>query len=982
MEVFCLVLLFCIFKSSPNLPKNRDLLYSGSNSETQKTIICISGFSPNASKKIVKSIFGRGGPVVGWGSDYESDVPHHPVLSRLKRRDLDDGVEMEETNESSLRFSDEKYHDIVISAEDEDCLFEDAVKDTLEIMEDPVILIEHEEVGRDKSDEHGNSKSVGADDITDETIFSSEWYAALKGKNMKLLRFEDEDVKDIIFNSLAETDKFYAYYAFVVGFSRRCFKHDKAVINGVECVRRRAWCCSKQGYEDSAAKKKRKKVYETDKLVTEEAANEKEEECEDATTLNKKKKKKMKTSLRGIKYSRIGCEAVFQVRLNRRTMEYEVVSFVPDHNHELAEPYERQFLRSCREVTMDDVRVVLALQMAQVLTSVAYEFIALQAGGLEFVGFMLKDLYNKLDEVKRNNMKRGDAESAINWLRMKGREEGHFFGRFTPDWERRLANLFWRASESLLDYNAFGDVVIIDTAIVADEKEATFTWVIEKFLQSMNNKHLITVLTDGYEVMRTVLKKLMPTTRHRLCAWHIGRNIGQNVKDVEVQKQLGKMLYASYTIDEWEEAWADIVAKHGLEEDPWITALYEKRDRWAEAFFRGNFCAGMCSTQRCEGINETVYLLDDYKSKNHKRKFDSHLKLIEEDAFNTFTNDIFVVIKGQIILKNRFSVRSCVQFGGSEDLMFYLSQYERPNRSWTVLYSSVDGKYSCSCLQFESDGVPCAHLFCVLKYRNVSVYPKSLIEDRWTTGGGRLKMVPTAAQCVDEMSGRILRYTTLMCEAKKACHNLSQSTEDFDSGIFQLSRLTKTSMKYREAKRPSVVELVVHPVPDNVLKDPVIARTNGMHRNSVPAANAGNENGGEGNRCGGCGVSVHNKRRCPLVKYTNKGPGKCQKSSKKSKTVISGKSAKPHRSDKSGKPSKSAKTETSENVGEHGYEENVPATSEFEGNEPNQSRNAYTMQRSPSNAADTDTFVGDECHDNVKMADVNSQVGESCQINE
>lgn len=69
-------------------------------------------------------------------------------------------------------------------------------------------------------------------------------------------------------------------------------------------------------------------------------------------------------------------------------------------------------------------------------------------------------------------------------------------------------------------------------------------------------------------------------------------------------------------------------------------------------------------------------------------------------------------------------------------------------------------------------------------------------------------------------------------------------------------------------------------------------------------------------------------------------------------------------------------------MGEHGYEENIPATSEFEGNEPNQSKNAYTTQRSPSDVVHTDTFVGDECYDNVNMADVNSQVGKSCQINE
>ena len=58
----------------------------------------------------------------------------------------------------------------------------------------------------------------------------------------------------------------------------------------------------------------------------------------------------------------------------------------------------------------------------------------------------------------------------------------------------------------------------------------------------MNNKHPKTVVTYGDEVMRTVLNKLMPTKWHRLCAWHIGKNIGQNVKDAEVRKELGKMI--------------------------------------------------------------------------------------------------------------------------------------------------------------------------------------------------------------------------------------------------------------------------------------------------------------------------------------------------------------------------------------------------------------------------------------------------------
>ncbi|KAL6129157.1 hypothetical protein ACLB2K_072510 [Fragaria x ananassa] len=507
---------------------------------------------------------------------------------------------------------------------------------------------------------------------------------------------------------------------------------------------------------------------------------------------------------------------------------------------------------------------------------------------------------------------------------MKGHEEESFFGRYTPDGEGRLANLFWRDNESLLDYNAFGDVVIIDStyktntyccpfilfvglnnhrvsvlfacAIVANEKEETFTWVIQKFLESMNNKHPKTVVIDGDEVMCTVLNKLMPTTRHMLCAWHIGRNIGQNVKDVEVQKELGKMIYASYTIDEWEAAWDNMVDKFGLENNTWITALYEKRER---------FYSGV-------GYLRNRVLLDIYKSKNHKRKYDSHLKRVEEDVFNIFTDDIFVVIKGQILLEASFSVTSRIQFGGSEDLMFYLSQYERPNRSWTVLYKPVDGVYSCSCLQYELDGILCLHIFSVLKYQNVSVYPKSMILDRSTKGGGRLKVDHTAAKSGDDMSGRLLRYFALMAEAKKACHNLSYSAEVFDTGMVQLCGLVESSVNYWGSKKPRADQ-----EPDNgmcnVLKDPVIARTKGMYGNKVVVA--ANRNVGEGNKCQKCGIPGHNIRICPLLVVETDLVGK---SVKFGRSAQFGRFEKSTKADKFGNAEKSKKSAKAGNAAKSG----------------------------------------------------------------
>ncbi|KAL6191652.1 hypothetical protein ACLB2K_038042 [Fragaria x ananassa] len=558
------------------------------------------------------------------------------------------------------------------------------------------------------------------------------------GKEVNLLTYED--LKDITFRNVKEGEKFYGYYYFVIGFCKRVYKNDKVTINGVEHVSRKVWCCSKEGCEKSAANGKPDVVHNSETETKEQHAS------EDETCLKKRKKKK--NAVRGWKYSRTGCEAVFVLRLDKKMM---------------------------LEVTEDDISVVLALQTAHVPTSVAYEFLALQAGGPQFVRFMLKDLYNKLDEVRKHNNNKGDAQAAINWLRMKGHEEKSF----------------------LAGSNNHRGSVLFACAIVANEKEETFTW---------------------------------------------------NMKDAKVQKELVKMIYASYTIDEWEAAWDNMVDNFRLENNTWITALYQKRDRWAETFFRGQFCVGMCSTQRCEGYNGKIktrigrftvlsdflprfysgvgylrnrVLLDIYKSKNYKRKYDSHLKRVEEDVFNIFTDDIFVVIKGQILLEARFSVTSRIQFGGSEDLMFYLSQYERPNRSWTVLYRPVDGVYSCSCLQYKSDGILCPHIFSILKYQNVSVYLKSMILDRWTKGGGRLKVDHTTAKSGDDMSDRLLRYSALMTEVKKACHNLSYSAEGFDTGMIQLCGLVESSMNYRGSKKPRVADQEPDNGMCNVLKDPI-----------------------------------------------------------------------------------------------------------------------------------------------------------------
>ena len=43
----------------------------------------------------------------------------------------------------------------------------------------------------------------------------------------------------------------------------------------------------------------------------------------------------------------------------------------------------------------------------------------------------------------------------------------------------------------------------------------------------------------------------------------------------------------------------------------------------------------------------------------------------------------------------------------------------------------LEGNLKCSCQLFESDDIPCRHIFCVIKTQDILELPDSLIHPRW-----------------------------------------------------------------------------------------------------------------------------------------------------------------------------------------------------------------------------------------------------------
>ncbi|KAL6124995.1 hypothetical protein ACLB2K_077503 [Fragaria x ananassa] len=254
------------------------------------------------------------------------------------------------------------------------------------------------------------------------------------------------------------------------------------------------------------------------------------------------------------KQTRVNCQARFQINYNDGSRVYMVKIFAPEHNHELATGNQIAFVRAHRHVSDAALALTNTMTRVSIRPCHTYEYMVEQARGYSVVGFTMKDLYNKLGQQRRTSPFERDSEGALSYMRA-------------------------------LD-------------------EETYIWLLRTFLESMKGKIPKTVLTDSDEAMRKAIEIVMPEARHRLCIWHIGKNAFTHLKFEEKLKAFNRSVRKHQTAEQFERLWQEMIDEHDLHDDIWMGNMYEKRDKFCQAFFGDIFMAGMRSTQRCEGMNK------------------------------------------------------------------------------------------------------------------------------------------------------------------------------------------------------------------------------------------------------------------------------------------------------------------------------------------------------------------------------------------
>jgi len=519
------------------------------------------------------------------------------------------------------------------------------------------------------------------------------------------------------------------------------------------------------------------------------------------------------------------------------TGQWYVKDFIDEHNHPMAPAELTCLLRSHRRISDEQKAEIVEMESSGIRKHKIMDILEMQYGGYDKVGCTTRDLYNFCHRYKAETIAAGDAQTVISYLTELQRRDPDFFFKYMVDGEGHLKGLFWCDSQCLLDYEAFGDVVVFDSTyktnrynlplvpfvgvnhhrstvifgcgIISHENIESYVWLLSTFSEAMIQKHPISVITDGDLAMQRAIRLVWPNSSHRLCIWHIEQNIVRNLKDDVVKDEFRSFLYDCWSIEETERKWQEFLDKHKVtNKESWLYQMYDMREIWCASYHAGKCYLGLRSNQRSESLNSRLHmrldrkmtLLDMVKHVEHclsglrtnEAKLDTDAlqseaciepdaSIIEIEVVKSFTPTIFATVQFSIkAAKKCFSIDI---LDGDNMSEYIVGRKDKGDMMYYVKCQFCDEGnlkgISCSCGKLQSIGTPCSHIFFVLGDLDKDKLPDCCVLKRWTMGA-KSAFPPKRKSTMYDYSESLQRYRELRNISQAAAFAASRSLESYE----------------------------------------------------------------------------------------------------------------------------------------------------------------------------------------------------------
>ena len=345
--------------------------------------------------------------------------------------------------------------------------------------------------------------------------------------------------------------------------------------------------------------------------------------------------------------------------------------------------------------------------------------------------------------------------------------------------------MFWCDAQSRRDYQDYGDVVVFDStykmnrygmpfvpfvgvnnhrcttvfgcAIIADETEGTYVWLLQTFMKANCQVKPKSIITDGDAAMIRAIRTVLSDVFHRLCSWHIEKNMQRHLHYKSLD-EFRSLLYYATSQANFEQRWKAFYDKWKTDRtEEWLDRMYRKRRLWAASYLSDGFFLGMRSNQRSESLNSCLHLhldygmtivdlvvhyencivrlreneaYDDCEAFQKEPPSVTEYKALEEHAAKVFTPANFYILQDDLHKMGQLEIFETLV--GIERQTFMVTWKDNHKFRYNVVYEPGNSEetITCSCLRMVRKGLPCKHILFVLHHLNLTEIPKCCVLHR------------------------------------------------------------------------------------------------------------------------------------------------------------------------------------------------------------------------------------------------------------
>ncbi|KAL2935130.1 Protein FAR1-RELATED SEQUENCE 5 [Bienertia sinuspersici] len=302
------------------------------------------------------------------------------------------------------------------------------------------------------------------------------------------------------------------------------------------------------------------------------------------------------------KTKKVGCPVMLHAKVTKDG-KWQIRNVVLQHQNHEPVPSFSKYISMFHRDDLNDVRRRLFQHHDEgVSIPQIHSALAAERNGVENFPVFERQLRNVVDKERRLKMMEGDANAMAAYFHRMSTDNQNFFHLHRLDDDERLKDVMWVDARSRAAYIEFGDVVCFDStfltnryllpfanfvgvnhhgqsvllgcALISHEDAETFEWVFTNWISCMRGKAPSGILTDQDAAMKKAIAKVMPNTRHRWCLWHILNKLplklGGYDKYDEIKQALLRAIYDSYTVDESENSWNEVIDAYNLGENAWL----------------------------------------------------------------------------------------------------------------------------------------------------------------------------------------------------------------------------------------------------------------------------------------------------------------------------------------------------------------------------------------------------------------------------